>query len=327
MTRLSFRDAIRQALIEEMHRSPTLFAIGEDLIPQGGSFGVHKGLPEMFPGRILQTPISEAAIVGVAVGAAVAGGPVCAEIMFSDFMTCCMDEVVNQAAKIRYMTGGQARVPLVIRTPCGLGKGIAAQHSQALESFYMHVPGLQVAVPATPADAKGLLKTALRSGDPTIFLEYKLLYTVEGEVDEDPEATIPFGVARTHRPGRDVTIVATGRMLHKSLAAADRLAEAGIEAEVIDPRTLAPLDLDTIFASVRRTSRAVVVDEAVRTCSAASEIAASVAEACFGWLDAPVLRVASPHVPKPFSPPLEAISVPDVGDIESAVRRVCGART
>jgi pyruvate/2-oxoglutarate/acetoin dehydrogenase E1 component len=326
MAKLSFRDAIRAALIEEMRRSPAMFAIGEDLIPQGGSFGVHKGLAEMFPGRILQTPISEAAIVGVAVGGALAGGPVVAEIMFSDFMTCCMDEIVNQAAKLRYMSGGQARVPLVVRTPCGLGKGIAAQHSQALETFYMHVPGLQVAVPATPADAKGLLKTALRSDDPTIFLEYKLLYAIEGEVPDDPDFSVPFGKARIHREGDDVTIVATGRMVHFALTAAETLAAEGIEAEVVDPRTLSPLDLDTLTASVRKTSRAVVVDEAVVTCSPASEIAASLSESCFGWLDAPIKRVASPHVPKPFTPVLESLSVPDVAAILSAVRGICKVR-
>jgi acetoin:2,6-dichlorophenolindophenol oxidoreductase subunit beta len=326
MPKLSFRDAIREALIEEMRRSPAMFAIGEDLIPQGGSFGVHKGLAEMFPGRILQTPISEAAIVGVAVGGALAGGPVVAEIMFSDFMTCCMDEVVNQAAKLRYMSGGQARVPLVVRTPCGLGKGIAAQHSQALETFYMHVPGLQVAVPSTPADAKGLLKSALRSDNPTIFLEYKLLYTIEDEVPDDPDYLVPFGKARIHRDGRDVTVVATGRMVHFALAASKVLAEEGIEAEIIDPRTLSPLDLDTLTASVKRTARAVIVDEAVMTCSPASEIAASLSETCFGWLDAPIKRVASPHVPKPFTPLLEALSIPDTAAIVAAVRSVCGAR-
>jgi acetoin:2,6-dichlorophenolindophenol oxidoreductase subunit beta len=327
MPKLSFRDAIREALIEEMQRSPAMFVIGEDLIPQGGSFGVHKGLAEMFPGRILQTPISEAAIVGVAVGGALAGGPVVAEIMFSDFMTCCMDEIVNQAAKLRYMSGGQARVPLVVRTPCGMGKGIAAQHSQALESFYMHVPGLQVAVPSTPADAKGLLKTALRSDDPTIFLEYKLLYAIEDDVPDDPDYTVPFGKARIHREGRDVTIIATGRMVHFALDAAKILAGEGIEAEIIDPRTLSPLDLGTMVTSVKRTARAVVVDEAVMTCSAASEIAASLSELCFGWLDAPIRRVASPHTPKPFTPPLEALSIPDVAAIIAAARSVCRGRT
>jgi pyruvate/2-oxoglutarate/acetoin dehydrogenase E1 component len=327
MPKLSFRDAIREALIEEMQRSPAMFVIGEDLIPQGGSFGVHKGLAEMFPGRILQTPISEAAIVGVAVGGALAGGPVVAEIMFSDFMTCCMDEIVNQAAKLRYMSGGQARVPLVVRTPCGMGKGIAAQHSQALEAFYMHVPGLQVAVPSTPADAKGLLKTALRSDNPTIFLEYKLLYAIEDDVPDDPDYTVPFGKARIHREGRDVTIIATGRMLHFALDAAKILADEGIEAEIIDPRTLSPLDLGTMVTSVKRTARAVVVDEAVMTCSAASEIAASLSELCFGWLDAPIRRVASPHMPKPFTPPLEALSIPDVAAIVAAARLVCRGRT
>jgi pyruvate dehydrogenase E1 component beta subunit len=326
MRKITFREAIREALLEEMARSTTMFCLGEDLVPQGGSFGVHKGLAELYPGRILQTPISEAAIVGVAVGGALAGGPVVAEIMFSDFMTCCMDEVVNQAAKMRYMTGGQASVPLVIRAPCGLGKGVAAQHSQTLEAWFMHVPGLQVAVPSTPADAKGLLKTAIRSKDPTVFLEYKLLYALEGEVNEDPDLTIPFGVANIVRQGRDVSVIATGRMVHRSMEAAAQLAQEGIEAEVIDVRTLSPLDLGTLEASVRRTSRAVVVDESVLACSPASEIAASISDSCFGYLDAPVKRIASPHVPKPFTPALEALSVPDVPQIEGAVRHVIGRR-
>jgi pyruvate dehydrogenase E1 component beta subunit len=205
-----------------------------------------------------------------------------------------------------------------------MGKGIAAQHSQSLEAFYVHVPGLQVAVPSTPADAKGLLKTALRSKDPTIFLENKLLYGIEGPVSEDPEETIPFGRARICREGGDLTIIATGRMVHRSLEAATALADEGIEAEVIDPRTLSPLDLDTLAASVMRTGRAVVVDEAVLACSNASEIAASLSERCFGYLDAPIRRVASPHVPKPFSPVLEELSTPRVVDILAAARSVCG---
>jgi pyruvate dehydrogenase E1 component beta subunit len=327
MRTLTFRDAIREALIEEMTRFPNLVSLGEDLIPQGGSFGIHKGLHELFPGRILQTPISEAAIVGVAVGAAMAGGPVVAEIMFVDFMTCCMDEIVNQAAKMRYMTGGQAKVPLVIRAPCGLGRHLAGQHAQSLEAWYVHVPGLQVVVPSTPADAKGLLKTALRGEDPVVFLEYKLLYAIEGPVAEGDAALVPFGKARIAREGSDLTIVAAGRMVHKSLEAAERLAGEGVSVEIIDPRTLVPMDWDAIFASVAKTNRMLIVDEATLECSVASEIAATVGERCFRSLDGPVRRLAAPRAPKPFTPNLEKQSVPDVDDIVRVVREMSvGAR-
>ena len=324
MRTLTYRDAIREALAEEMATHPEMIILGEDLIPQGGAFGVHKGLAELYPGRIRQTPISEAAIAGVAVGAALVGGPVVAEIMFSDFMTCCMDEIVNQAAKLRYMSGGQARVPVVIRTPCGLGKGVAAQHSQSLEAWYVHIPGLRVAMPATPADAKGLLKTALRGQDPVIFLEPKLLYAVEGSVP-DGEYTIPFGEANVCRPGGDLTIIASGRMVQCALDAAAALAQESLEAEVIDPRTLAPLDYATFFASVEKTNRVLIVEEEVGACSVGAEIAATISEQRFGHLDGPVRRVSSPHVPKPFSPPLEKLSVPDVPDILRVAREMVGA--
>lgn len=324
MRTLTYRDAIREALAEEMASHPHMLILGEDLIPQGGVYGVYKGLAELYPGRLRQTPISEAAIAGLAVGAALAGGPVVAEIMYSDFMTCCMDELVNQAAKLRYMSGGQARVPLIVRTTCGLGKGVAAQHSQSLESWWVHVPGLRVAMPATAEDAKGLLKTALRGEDPVIFLEPKLLYPVEFPVPEG-EFTIPFGRARVCREGRDLTIIATGRMVQRALDAAAALAGEGVEAEVVDPRTLWPLDWDTLFASVEKTSRALVVEEEVAACSVGSEIAATISEQRFGFLDGPVRRVASPHVPKPFSPPLEKLSVPDVPDILRVAREMAGA--
>jgi pyruvate/2-oxoglutarate/acetoin dehydrogenase E1 component len=321
MRTLTYRDAIHEALVEEMARHPHMIVMGEDLIPQGGAWGVHKGLSELYPGRIRQTPISEAAIAGLAVGAALAGGPVVAEIMFNDFTTCCMDEIVNQAAKIRYMTGGQAKVPLVVRAPCGLGKGVAAQHSQSLEAWFVHVPGLKVAMPSRPEDAKGLLKTAIRGEDPVMLLEPKLLYAVEGPVPEG-EYTIPFGQARVCREGGDLTIIATGRMVARALEAAVTLAEEGFEAEVIDPRTLVPIDWDTLFASVEKTNRVLVVEEAVGRASVGAELAATIGEQRFGHLDGPVRRLSAPAVPKPFSPPLEKLSVPDVADILRVAREM-----
>lgn len=315
---LTFREAIREALAEEFVRNPELFVMGEDLLPQGGVFGVHQGLEKDFADHFIQTPISEAAIVGTAVGVALKGGAVVAELMFSDFITCCMDEIVNQAAKMRYMSGGQANVPLTIRTPCGMGLGVGAQHTQCFESWFAHVPGLKVVVPGTPADAKGLLKTAIRGQDPVIFLEYKKLYPLKGLVSSDPDLLIPFGKARVHREGSDITICATGHMVTKALEAADRLSEKGISAEVIDPRTVSPLDFDSILRSVEKTSRLVVCDESTITCSVASEIAATVSDRGFYFLDGPVKRVCSPEIPKPFSPSLEPLSVPQVEDICAA---------
>jgi pyruvate dehydrogenase E1 component beta subunit len=319
---ISFREALKEALVEEFQHNPDLFVMGEDLLAQGGVFGVHQGLEVDYRDRFLETPISEAAIIGTAVGVALTGGAVVAELMFSDFITCCMDEIVNQAAKMRYMSGGQANVPLTIRTPCGMGLGVGAPHTQCFESWFSHVPGLKVVVPSTPADAKGLLKTAIRSQDPVIFLEYKKLYPTKGLVSSDTELLIPFGKARIHRPGSDLTIAATGHMVLKALEAAETLAAQGISAEIIDPRTVSPLDMDAILASVEKTSRLIVCDESTITCSVASEIAATVSDRGFYFLDAPVKRVCSPEVPKPFSPSLEPLSVPQVGDILAAARDV-----
>jgi len=319
---LTFREAITEALREEMTRDPRILIMGEDIIAQGGVFGVHAGLDEAFPGRLLQTPIAEAGFVGMGVGAAVAGGPVVCEVMFADFMTCCMDEIINQAAKFRYMSGGQASVPLVVRAPCGMGRGVGAQHTQSIEALFAHIPGLKVAIPGTPAAAKGLLKTALRGDDPVVFLEYKGLYAVKGPVSDDPEDLAEFGRASIERAGSDVTVVASGSMLHRALEVAGDLAAEGIEAEVIDPRTAFPIDFDTVIASVERTSRLVVVDESTLECSLASEIAATVAERAFYSLDAPVRRVASPRMPKPFSPKLEPFSIPQKTDIAAAIRDV-----
>ena len=315
MREITYRDAIREALSEEMERQPSMIIIGEDILPGGGTFGIHQGFGERFPGRMFEAPISEAAIIGTALGAALTGGPAVAEIMYSDFLTVCMDEIVNQAAKIRYMTGGQARVPLVIRTPCGMTKGIAAQHSQSIEAWVAHVPGLRVVMPATPADAKGLLKTALRGEDPVVFLEHKLLYGTKGPVPEGSDWLIPFGSGAVVRQGTDLTIVATGLMVSRALEAAAQLEQAGISAEIIDPRTVSPIDWDTIFASVDKTGRALIVNEATLTCSVASEIAATIGEKRFSSLDGPVRRLGSPFVPKPSTPGLEKLAYPSIDGI------------
>jgi pyruvate dehydrogenase E1 component beta subunit len=317
------RDALRDALHEEMARDESIFVMGEDVIAHGGPYAITRGIAEKYPGRIRQTPISEAGIVGTAVGAALCGMRPVAEIMYVDFITCAMDEVVNQMAKIRYMFGGQTDVPVVLRLPSGSARLIAAQHSQCLESWFMHVPGLQVAVPATPYDAKGLLKSALRGRDPVIFIEYKRIYTDEGEVP-DGDYTIPFGQADVKRQGRDVTIVATGPMVTKALEAAQTLAQDGIEVEVIDPRTLVPLDKKTIFASVEKTNRVIVTDEEVRRGGSGAEIASLIAEECFDALDAPVKRIASADVPMPFSPELEKLVIPKAENLVSAVRDLLG---
>ena len=323
MATLSYREALREALIEEMERTPEMVILGEDIIPQGGSFGVTQDLADLFPGRILQTPISETAIVSLALGYALTGRPAVADIMFGDFLTCCMDEVVNQAAKVRYMTGGQAEVPLVIRSPVGIGKNTAAQHSQSLEAWFVHVPGLHVVLPATPADAKGLLKSALRGKDPVMFFESKMLYSTEGPVP-DGEHLVPLGRANVCREGDDLTIIATGRMVLKALEAAESLAVEGCEADVVDPRTLSPIDWETIYSSVDKTNRVLIVEEATRQCSVGAEIAATIGEERFESLDGPIRRLAAPHAPKPFSPPLEALSVPDTSGIVKLAREMVG---
>ena len=312
---ITYRDAIREALLEEMERQPGMIIIGEDILPGGGTFGVHQGMGERFAGRMFEAPISEAAIVGAALGAALTGGPAVAEIMYSDFMTVCMDEIVNQAAKIRYMTGGQARVPLVIRSPYGMTKGIAAQHSQSLEAWYVHVPGLRVLMPSTPADAKGLLKSALRGEDPVIFLEHKLLYGTKGPVPDGADLLVPLGSAAVVRAGTDLTIVATGLMVSRALEAAQQLEAAGVSAEVIDPRCVSPIDWETLFASVDKTGRVLVVNEATLVCSVASEIAATIGEQRFTSLDGPVRRIGAPFVPKPSTPGLEKLAYPSTDQI------------
>lgn len=323
MPKMSMRDALREALHEEMARDETIIILGEDVIAHGGPYAITRGIHEKFPGRIRQTPISEAGIVGTALGTALCGMRPVAEIMYVDFITCAMDEVVNQMAKIRYMFGGQTDVPVVLRLPSGTARLIAAQHSQSLEAWFMHVPGLQVVIPSTPYDAKGLLKTALRGKDPVIFIEYKRLYTDEGDVPAE-EYTIPFGKADVKRVGNDITIIATGPMVGKALEAANILAPEGIDVEVIDLRTLVPLDKEAIFASVTKTNRVIVTDEEVKRGGASAEIAALIAEECFDALDAPVKRVASANVPMPFSPELEKLVVPKADNLVAAVRELVG---
>ena len=323
MREISYRDALREALREEMIRDPTVFLIGEDIGRYwGGAFKVTKGLAEEFGDeRVRDTPISENAIIGVAVGAAITGMRPVAEIMFGDLTALAMDQIANQAAKIRYMFGGQAKVPLVIRTPFGGGVNIAAHHSQSLEAWFMHVPGLQVVVASTPYDAKGLLKTAIRNDNPVVFCEHKLLYPLTGHVPEE-EYTIPFGVADVKREGTDVTVVATLYMVHKALAAAEILAKEGISVEVVDPRTLVPLDKETITESVRKTGRVVIVTEDCKTAGVSAELAALIAEEALDYLDAPVKRVTTFDVPIPFSPPLENFVIPDEKRIIKAIKEI-----
>ena len=319
MAEIRYVNAIRLALTEELDRNPGVCLYGED-ITFGGPFGATKGLAERFgEERIRNTPISEATVVGLAVGAATVGARPVVEVMFIDFITLAMDQLVNHAAKLHYMTGGQLRVPLTIRSTFGVAGGWGAHHSQSLEAWLMHVPGLKVVMPATPADARGLLKAAIRDDNPVMVLEHRALYFTHASVEHD-DSVIALGSASVRRRGRDVTVVALSRMVHDALEAADRLAAEGIEVEVIDPRTIAPLDLDTIVESVRRTSRVVVAHEAVVNGGVGAEIAASIQEAAFDYLDAPVRRVGAPSTPVPASPALERLFTPGVDEIEGAVR-------
>ena len=323
MKEISYRDALNEALREEMLRDKTVFLLGEDIGKYWeGAFKVTKNLAKEFGDeRVRDTPISESAIIGVAAGAAITGMRPVAEIMFGDLTALAMDQIANQAAKLRYMFGGQTKVPLVIRTPFGAGVNIASHHSQSLEAWFMHTSGLKVAMPSTPFDAKGLLKTAIRDDNPVMFFEHKLLYPIKGLVPEE-EHTIPFGVADVKRVGKDVTIVATLYMVHKALAAAKELGEQRIEAEVIDPRTIAPLDKKAIINSVKKTGKLVIVSEDCKTAGISAEIAALVAEEALDYLDAPIKRVAEPDTPIPFSPPLEQFVIPNEKNIIKAVKEI-----
>jgi acetoin:2,6-dichlorophenolindophenol oxidoreductase subunit beta len=326
---ITYREAINEAIAQEMARDERVIVMGEDNVggtgapgemdAWGGVLGVTKGLWGKFPDRVMDTPISESAFVGAAIGAATGGLRPVVEVMFIDFLGVCLDQIFNQAAKFRYMFGGKAVTPVVVRTMWGAGLRAAAQHSQSLLPWVTHVPGLKVAAPSNPYDAKGLLIQAIRDDDPVIFAEHKMLYDVAGEVPEE-SYTIPFGEANVVREGGDVTIVAFGRMVNTALEAADELASSGVEAEVIDPRTTSPLDTDTILESVENTGRLVVVDESNPRCSLASDIAGLVAQEAFGALRGPIQMVTGPHTPVPFADSLEDLFIPDAARIAGAVK-------
>jgi pyruvate/2-oxoglutarate/acetoin dehydrogenase E1 component len=323
MRQIQYREALNEALHEEMARDPAVCLLGEDVGSYGSPFQITRGLYDRFGAkRVRDTPISEAGFCGIGVGAALTGLRPIVEILYVDFITLALDQIVNQAAKARYMFGGKARVPLVIRAQGGGGRGNAAQHSQSLEMWLVHIPGLIVVQPATPYDAKGLLKTAIRDDNPVVFLEHKLLYNTTGPVPEE-EYLLPLGQADVKRPGRDVTIVATSRMVLLALDAAAELARQGIDAEVIDPRTLKPLDIDTIVRSVRKTGRLVVVNEGHLTGGFTAEVAARVQRDAFDWLDAPIMQVATEDVPLPYNGRLELEAIPNERDIINAVFQIC----
>ena len=311
MAEKTFREAIIEAMAEEMRRDERVVLIGEDVGRFGGAMGASKGLFQEFgPSRVIDTPISEAAIIGSALGMALTAQRPIAELMFIDFAGVCMDQILNQVAKVRYMLGGQVKVPLVIRTQGGAGKGYAAQHSQSLEAWFTHVPGLKVVMPATPRDAKGLLKSAIRDDNPVMFIEHKLLYNNKGEVPEDPEFLIPLGKAEVKREGSDLTIVSHSRQVLNCLEAAEELSNQGIEAEVIDLRTLRPMDFDAVRASVEKTGRLVSVEEGYPQCGIGAEVVARIAEQCFESLDMPPIRIASKDTPIPFARVLEQETLP-----------------
>lgn len=322
MREITYREAIREALRDEMHRDESVFIMGEDVAVHGGTFRVTDGLlAEFGEHRIFDTPLSESAIVGAGVGAAILGSRPVVEVMYADFATVAMDAVVNHAAKVSYLYGGEACAPMVIRMAYGAGRRSGAHHSQSVESWLANVPGLTIAMPSTPSDAKGMLKAAIRSDNPVVFLEHKLLYAKKGPVP-DADYMVPLGKADVKREGNDVTIVAFGRMVDVSLDAASTLDREGVSAEVIDLRSLEPLDEQAIVVSVRKTGRLVIVHEAPLRGGFGGEIAAVVAEKAFGYLDAPIRRVGAPHIPVPFSPPLEDAYLPSDKDVVSAVRAI-----
>jgi len=319
MAEIFFWEAVRDAIREEMLRDERVFVMGEDVAIYGGAYGATRGLWEEFGDeRVRDTAISEAAIAGAATGAAMLGMRPVAEIMHADFLTIAMDQLVNTAAKNRYMFGGRTKVPMVLRTEGGAGRGIAAQHSQSLEAWFNHVPGLYLVMPSTPYDAKGLLKTCIRDENPTLFIEHKMLYGMKGEVPEE-EYTIPLKSADIKRAGKDVTIIAYSRMVHEALAAAQLLAEQGIESEVIDPRTIKPLDTDTIYKSVKKTGKVCCVSEGCRTNGVPCDFISLIQENVFDYLDGPIKRVCTEDVPIPMSPVLEAAALPNAEKIKDAV--------
>ena len=315
-------ETVALALNEEMERDESVFILGEDVGLVGGTFRATEGLMAEFgSSRVRDTPIAEAAIIGISVGAAMAGMRPVAELMTLNFGIVAMDQIINHVSKARYMFGGQVSLPMVIRAPGGGGTQKAAQHSHSIESWFVNAPGIRVAIPSTPYDLKGLLKTAIRSDDPVLFVEHEMLYNTRGEVPDD-DYLLPFGVADIKRPGRDVTIIAWSKMVHEALRAAGKLAEEGIEAEVVDPRTLDPLDIDTILTSVARTRRAVVAEEGWRNVGVGAELAARIQEHLFYELEAPVQRVAAADVPTPYAKNLEKLALPDAQDIVDAVLKI-----
>jgi pyruvate/2-oxoglutarate/acetoin dehydrogenase E1 component len=321
---LTFAQAIREALAEEMRRDATVCIMGEDVAEAGTPFKVLSGLLEEFgKDRVLDTPISEAGFTGLAVGAAMTGMRPVVDIMFGDFITLTMDQMVNQAAKVHYMSGGKWRVPMVMRTTMGATRRSAAQHSQSLHAWYCHVPGLKVILPSTPYDAKGLLKAAIRDENPVVFFEDKMMYKVKGPVPSS-DYTVPLGVADIKRVGEDITLVATSSMVQVALGAATLLEEIGISAEVVDPRTMWPLDEKTLIDSAKKTSRAIILDEGYERYGVTAELASVIATGAFYDLDAPVKRMGAMHVPIPFSPPLEDVTVPTEQTVFEAVRVLCG---
>ncbi len=323
MSEISYRDAIALAIKEEMERDPNIILLGEDVGKFGGAMAATKGIWDKFGSeRVIDTPISEMAIVGTGVGAAITGLRPIVEIMFVDFTTCCMDQIINQAAKVRYMLGGQVKVPLVIRTQGGAGKSYAAQHSQSLEAWFAHIPGIKVIMPSTPAEAKGLLKAAIRSDDPVLFIEHKLLYSDKGEVSKDKEFILPIGKAGIVREGTDVTIVAYSKQLFYAKQAALNLENEGISCEVIDLRSISPLDMDTILNSLEKTGRLLTVEEGHMSFGVGAEISSRIMEQGFDMLECPVVRVASLDTPFPFSPVLEKVTIPSTDSITSEIKKM-----
>src|SRR6266478_8594656 len=320
MPELTYRSAVRQAIADAMRADDDVFIMGEDIAEMGGSMGVTQGLFDEFGGeRVRNTPISEMAIVGTGIGAAMQGMRPIVAIMYEDFTTLAMEQLVNQAAKHRYMSGGQVTVPLTVRTQGGAGRSPGAQHAQQLEAWFVHVPGLKVVFPSTPEDVRGLLWSSIYDDNPVVFFEHRTLYGIKGSVPEKIEP-IPIGKARVHREGEDVTVIATGRLVHESLKAAEEAEKEGISVEVVDPRTLQPLDEETLVASVKKTNRAVVAHEAVTRMGFGAEVAAVLQYQAFDWLDAPIERVGARFTPLPFAPVMEKFVIPDGEDVLAAIK-------
>jgi len=321
---ITFAEAVREALAEEMRRDPTIFIMGEDVAEAGTPFKVLSGLVEEFgTERVMDTPISEPGFTGMGVGAAMTGMRPVIDIMFGDFLTLTMDQIVNQAAKIHYMSGGKMKAPIVFRTTMGATRRSAAQHSQSLQAWVSHIPGLKVVIPSTPYDAKGLMKSAIRDDNPVVFIEDKMMYKLKGMVP-DEDYTIPFGVADIKRQGEDITLVATSSMIQVALGAADKLSQIGVSAEIIDPRTTSPLDKQTFIESAKKTSRAIVIDEGYEAYGVTAEIASVIADGAFYYLDAPVKRMGAMDVPIPFSPVLEDVTVPTEETVFEMAKTLCG---